>query len=530
MNGQQTKDEGRRTKDDAPIADTQDLSNPKSKIRNPKSVTVVIPTYNSIGMLRSCLDSLREVDYPKDKMRVIVVDNASRDGTSETLRLRYPHVTVSKQQENTGFAVACNRGAALADTEYVAYLNDDAVADSGWLHGLFSGLDAGGEGTVCAASQIRSRDGEKVEYEGASSNLFGAGRPVSVWGWPDLPHPPGEGSPVLFASGGAMLIHRQTFLDVGGFDPEYFAYFEDVDLGWRLWVLGYRVVYAPRAVVRHIGGATSSRSPVHRRYTLWECNSLATIVKNYEAGNMERVLSAALMLQYRRALMASGNAVRKEAYALTGPPDSNTANVERLPRVSVAHLTAIDRLNSLMPHFMKERRRIQAARVRPDSEILPLLGQAWQPQFAGSEYAETARKLASDFGLYKLTNTAAPNRVLLVASEGEAPDAESLAAQLAMSGTLMVAVAILSESPVWAVREPPSPSSATLSQPNFTRHILSPDDPHLGQLVHHADAILLYPGASCLPVWRDSIAAVKSVEGLDIAELLSFCLDPVAKG
>jgi GT2 family glycosyltransferase len=527
MNGRRTKDEVPTT-DDGPIADAQGESNPKSKIQNPKFVTVVIPTYNSIGMLRSCLDSLREIDYPKDKMRVIVVDNASRDGTAETLRLRYPHVTVSTQQENTGFAVACNRGAALADTEYVAFLNDDAVADRGWLRGLFSGLAAGGEGTVCAASQIRSRDGQAVEYEGASSNLFGAGRPISVWGWPDLQEPPGEGSPVLFASGGAMLIHRQTFLDVGGFAPDYFAYFEDVDLGWRLWVLGYRVVYAPQAVVRHIGGATSSRSPIHHRYTLWECNSLATIVKNYEAGNMERVLSAALMLQYRRALMASGDAIRKEAYALTGPRDSNSANVERLPRVSVAHLAAIDRLNSLMPHFMKERSRIQAARVRPDSEILPLLGHTWQPQFAGSEYAKAARKLASDFDLYRLTNTASPNRVLLLASEGESADAESLAAQLAMSGTLLVAVAILSESHAGAVRE--QLSLAATPQPNFTRHILSPGDPTLAQLAHHADAILLYPGVSGLPILRDSIAAVKSVGGVGVAELLSFCLDPAAKG
>ncbi|HKP55053.1 MAG TPA: glycosyltransferase family 2 protein [Chloroflexia bacterium] len=528
MNELRTTDNRRQTTDDAPITAAQAQPNPKSEIRNPKSVTVVIPTYNSIGMLRNCLDSLRDIDYPKEKMHVVVVDNASKDGTAETLRLRYPHVTVSIQEENTGFAAACNKGAALAETEYVAFLNDDAIAETGWLRGLFAGLDAGGEGAVCAASQIRSRDGQKVEYEGASSNLFGAGRPVSVWGWPDLPEPPGEGSPVLFASGGAMLIHRKTFLDVGGFDPEYFAYFEDVDLGWRLWVLGYRVVYAPQAVVRHVGGATGSRSPVHRRYTLWECNSLATILKNYETGNMERVLSAALMLQYRRALMASGDAVRKESYALTGPPDSNSTNVERLPRVSVAHLAAIDRLNSLMPHFMEERRRIQAARVRPDSEILPLLGHAWQPQFAGSEYAEAARKLASDLGLYALTNTTSPNRVLLLATTEEAADAESLAAQLAMSGTLLVAVAIASSSPVGAVREPPS--RATRHQPDFTRHSLSPNDPILTQLTHHADAILLYPGVSSLPILRGSIAAVKSVDGAGVAELLSFCLDPVAKG
>ena len=110
-----------------------------------------------------------------------------------------------------------------------------------------------------------------------------------------------------------MLIHRDTFLEVGGFDPSFFAYFEDVDLGWRLWLLGYRVVYAPDAVVRHIGGATGRRSSEHRRYTLWECNTLATIIKNYEGGNMEKILTAALLLQYKRALLSTG-----DAYHLTG--------------------------------------------------------------------------------------------------------------------------------------------------------------------------------------------------------------------
>jgi GT2 family glycosyltransferase len=494
------------------------------------SVSIVIPTYNSIALLCGCLDSLRDLDYPKDRLNVVVVDNASRDGTADTVRSRYPHVLVSTQEKNTGFATACNRGAALAETEYVAFLNDDALTERGWLKGLFAGLDAGGEGAVCSASQIRSRDGKKVEYEGASSNLFGAGRPVSVWGWPDMPEAPSEGSPVLFASGGAMLIHRRTFLEVGGFDPEYFAYFEDVDLGWRLWVLGHKVVYAPDAVVRHIGGATGSRSPIYRRYTLWECNSLATILKNYETGNMERVLSAALMLQYRRALMASGDIIRKETYALAGPRDTNDTNVEQLPRVSTAHLVAIDRLNSLLPHLMKERRRVQAARVRPDAEILPLLGHAWQPQFAGSEYADIARKLASDFGLYNITGEALPNRVLILASSHEEERATRLASTLPES--LLVAVAIVGE-------QSDKPPAATGGR--YTLYRLGRNDATLSQLTQNGDALVVYESAAHLEavkstnvptaiIGRPRTSALGSsrrfinVANDQDSQILSFCL------
>ena len=111
-----------------------------------KTVTIIIPTYNSLSLLRGCLDSLRDLDYPRDSLQIVVVDNASTDGTAEILRLRYPHVRISAQDENMGFAPACNRGAALADTEYIAFLNDDAIADRGWLRGLFAGLTAGGEG------------------------------------------------------------------------------------------------------------------------------------------------------------------------------------------------------------------------------------------------------------------------------------------------------------------------------------------------------------------------------------------------
>src|SRR5436190_3006765 len=306
---------------------------PSSIVHGPSSdatVSIVVPTFNNARLLAECLASINKLRYPGDRLEVIVADNSSTDETADMLRTRFPRVKHANLGKNAGFAAACNRGASAASGEYVAFLNDDAIAEPEWLNALFTGLAAGGEGTVCAASHIRSRDGREVEFSGASSNLFGVGRPRSAWGWPDSLETPGEGSPLLFASGGAMLVHRRTFLDAGGFDPNFFAYFEDVDLGWRLWVLGYKVVYAPGAVVRHIGGATGSRSGAHRRYTLWECNSLATILKNYESGNMEQILTAALILLYKRALLSAGDAFDRSEYLLTAPPDTNPDNIERL--------------------------------------------------------------------------------------------------------------------------------------------------------------------------------------------------------
>ncbi|MDQ5825514.1 MAG: glycosyltransferase family 2 protein [Chloroflexota bacterium] len=489
-----------------------------------RSVSVVIPTYNNLALLRECLRSVRALDYPADRLEVTVVDNGSGDGTYRAVHAPELGVRCVRLEQNTGFAAACNRGAAESSGDYVAFLNDDALADPQWLNRMFEALDEAEPGTVCVASRIMSRDGKEIEFNGASANLFGVGRPRSVWGWPDAPQPPGKGSPLLFASGGAMLVHRRTFLDVGGFDPGFFAYFEDVDLGWRLWVLGYRVVYAPDAVVRHIGGATGTRQPAHRRYTLWECNSLATVLKNYESGNMERLLSGALLLLYKRALLAAGDAFDRKDYTLGGPKDNNPANVERLPRVSVAHLAAIDRFNSLLPRLMEERRRIQGARVRSDREILPLLGRLWEPQFAGSEYAETSRQMAAALDLYGLTEEAMPNRVLVLTS-ASASEAASVARSLATD--FLVALAMPEAGAAHTCRMVES----------YTHHTLAPGAPELAALVRHAGVVIAFPGAlSGVPMESidtpvglidaapgDSLPGARHFQSSDLDALRSFC-------
>jgi GT2 family glycosyltransferase len=490
------------------------------------SISVVIPTYNNLSLLLECLESVHKLNYPRDLLEVIVVDNASGDRTPEVVATRYPQVRLVRLESNTGFAPACDRGAQDANGEYVAFLNNDAVVAPDWLTALVDALRTGEEGTVCAASRILSRDGDETEYSGAASNIFGAGRPESVWGWPDLPAPPSTGTPVLFASGGAMVIHRDTFLAVGGFDPAYFAYFEDVDLGWRLWVLGYRVVYAPNAVGRHIVCATGKRAGMHRRYTLWESNSLATIMKNYEGGNMERILSAALLLEYKRALLAAGDAIQQEDYLLTSPPDTNPSNIERLPKVSVAHLAGVARLNALIPHIMEERRRIQASRKRPDSEIFPLLGRAFEPQFAGTAYADAARALYATLDLYNITAQGAPNRGLLIGHPADLPDLERLAMRL--KDSLLVAIVLVS----------PDQKDAGTLENGYTLHKLPPTSPNLTSLINKSDAIIAAPSAlklsqladTSVPIatWGDpaTLPRATHVQSRDDPAVDAFCRAP----
>ena len=129
-------------------------------------------------------------------------------------------------------------------------------------------------------------------------------------------------------------------------------------------------------------------------------------------------------------------------YHLGGPRDTNTANVERLPKVSVAHIAAIDR-KRMLPQIMEKRRDIQARRVRSDAEILPLLGRPFEAQYAGAHYAEAVRDLAAALRLYDITAPVSPNRVLIIGSSAEMPGMLEVAAHI--DADALIALAVLDE-------------------------------------------------------------------------------------
>jgi hypothetical protein len=182
---------------------------------------------------------------------------------------------------------------------------------------------------------------------------------------------PKAGEELLFACGGNMLIRRLSFLAAGGFDESYFAYLEDVDLGWRLWSGGERVLFAPDAVVRHRSSATSDLLGLYNRGFLFERNAFLTAYKNYEAGVWERIMPALMLTLVSRTerLLVGSNpgtgTLRIDPYAgLIANTGGNGTPPARVP-ITPRNILLKIREHGPRKFLSKVAERLQAARIAP---------------------------------------------------------------------------------------------------------------------------------------------------------------------
>ncbi len=250
----------------------------------PQPLAVAIPSWNTLGFLPACLDSLAAQGV---EIETLVVDNASVDGSLEYLRReRVPHLELP---ENVGFAAAVNLAAARTAAPAVLVLNADTVLEPGCLTRLLDALrsdpglggvqprtlqvepGAAGRGAVesarlYSAGQALTRDGRAYER--------GMGEAQADWS--------GERREVFGVCGAACLLRRELFTELGGYDESYFAFYEDVDLNVRARIAGWRFEYVPEAVVWHVGNAAwqaGFERPGADNARLVARNRLATQVK-----------------------------------------------------------------------------------------------------------------------------------------------------------------------------------------------------------------------------------------------------------
>lgn len=224
-------------------------------------MTVVIVNFNQVNLLRQCLASLRAQTLPP--AQVIVVDNGSSDGSSSMVNREYPEVELVQLAANHGFCGANNRGIAQASGDYIALLNNDAVAAPHWLAALTAAMDASaGIGMVAAKILVAGRPGI-IDKVGHGIYFDGQNRGIGS-GQPDRGQ--FDHLPIAWPDGCAALYRRQMLDEIGGFDEDFFAYADDAELGLRARSAGWQAVLAPAAIVHHHRGVTLGKySPTRIR-------------------------------------------------------------------------------------------------------------------------------------------------------------------------------------------------------------------------------------------------------------------------
>ena len=260
-----------------------------------RKVSVAVLSWNGRSHLEVCLPALSRQLPPGCEWEVLVLDNGSTDGTGDWVRRHHPQVCLISSPVNLGFCAGNNRLVAEAEGDAIAFLNNDTRPRPEWLGALVDALDSAPEDVAAISGRIVDWTGERLDFARGVLTFDGHAFQQDFGAPLDEVELPAAGTELLFACGGNMIVRRESFLEAGAFDEDYFAYLEDVDLGWRLWAGGERVLFEPGAVVHHRSMATSQLLGNENRGFLFERNAFLTAYKNYEA-DLWRQLAPAILL------------------------------------------------------------------------------------------------------------------------------------------------------------------------------------------------------------------------------------------
>jgi GT2 family glycosyltransferase len=377
----------------------------------PGVVSVVVLNYRGTEDTLVCLRALTELDLDSRRLDLICVDNASADGSFERLIAQAPAgVRVVASPVNGGFTGGCNFGAALARGEYLAFINNDARPDRAWLSEAVAVL--AGEATIgCVASKVLDWEGLNVDYTGAALAWYGMGYKPGA-GQPD-DGTADEARDVLFGTGSAMVTRTELFTELGGFDERYFMFYEDVDFGWRLNLMGHRVRYVPTSLVFHRHHQSMKGYGSFREWYLLERNALITLYKNAQDDTLNRVLAPALALSVRRGL-ATGDVDSTSLDLALGAGGDEETEV-RVSKQGLTGAFAVDGFVELLPSLQASRAQLQQGRTRTDRQLSPLMGKLIEPALPVERYLRGHDALVAAFGLTDLF--AGRNRVLVVTGD-----------------------------------------------------------------------------------------------------------------
>ena len=207
-------------------------------------VSIIIVNYNGKIFLEKCLESIFKIDY--DNFEVIVVDNNSTDKTIEFVTDNYPSIILLKLNSNKGFAEPNNIAAKIATGKFLLFLNNDTIVTPNFISEMIPIIENDEKIAICQSLLLKPDEsvdssGDFIDHLGV---VYNSTKKID------------DVREISSARGASMLIRKNIFDILEGFDEKFYVSFEDVDLGWRTWMIGHKVVLVPKSVVYHVGSQT----------------------------------------------------------------------------------------------------------------------------------------------------------------------------------------------------------------------------------------------------------------------------------
>jgi len=266
-------------------------------------VAIVILNWNGCKMLREYLPSV--LQYSRDEATVYVADNASTDESLEMLREHFPEVKLIVLDKNWGFAEGYNKALGQIEAEYYLLLNSDIEVTHHWLTPLVEYLDSHKEVAACQPKLLSLADRDMFEYAGASGGF------LDRYGYPfcrgrvfdTVERDNGQydyATPILWATGAALMIRAKDYWEAGGLDGRFFAHNEEIDLCWRLRIRGRRIVCLPESYVYHVGGGTLPKGNPMKTFLNFR-NNLTMLYKCLPDEDLKSVMRWRWWLDYLAA-------------------------------------------------------------------------------------------------------------------------------------------------------------------------------------------------------------------------------------
>jgi len=261
-------------------------------------VSIIVLNYNSKNYLRDCFESLGKLNYPKNEYEVIMADNASTDDSVKYTKKEFSWVKIVRFNLNYGYAEGNNQASKYARGKYIVFLNPDTRVDKNWLLELIKAIIKDDSIAICGSKVLFMDDPKRIQSVGLAATPVGAGMDIGFRefdnGQYETPHY------TLAVTGSSILVRKDIFDMLKGFDPTFFAYQEDLDLGYRTWLKGYKVMSVPSSVIYHkYGGSWAGRISPFKIYYCQK-NRLNVMFKNFEITNLIKGLIISIFYDFIR--------------------------------------------------------------------------------------------------------------------------------------------------------------------------------------------------------------------------------------